>query len=89
MAAPTVQTGNQKGASSGNETTTVVTVPTTAPANDLIFVPMGSDANGQVSTFPGAFTKLYNDEAFQTVATAVVAYKTSAGGESNVSVGLA
>lgn len=89
MAAPTVQTGNQKNASTGNETTTVVTVPSTAPAGDLIFIPMGSDANGQVSTFPGAFTKLYNDEAFQAVATAVVAYKTSAGGESNVSVGLA
>lgn len=88
MAAPTVQTGNQKGASSGNETTTVVTVPSTAPAGDLIFIPMGSDANGQVFTFPGAFTELYNDEAFQTVATADVAYKTSAGGESNYSITL-
>ncbi len=88
MAAPTIQTGNQKGASSGNETTTVVTVPTTAPAGDLIFIPMGSDANGQVSTFPAGFTKLYSDEAFQTVATAVVAYKASAGGESNYSITL-
>jgi len=88
MAAPTIQAGNQSGASSGNETTTVVTVPSTAPAGDLIFIPMGSDANGQVFTFPAGFTELYNDEAFQTVASADVAYKTSAGGESNYSITL-
>lgn len=88
MAAPTVQTGNQKNASTGNETTTVVTVPSTAPAGDLIFIQMGSDFSSQGFTFPAGFTKLYSDEAFQTVATAVVAYKTSAGGESNYSITL-
>jgi hypothetical protein len=88
MAAPAIQTGWTKGNSTGNETTTVVTVPTTAPNGDLIFICMGSDASGQAFTYPGGYTEIYVDESFQTAASASVAYKTSGGSESNYSVSL-
>jgi hypothetical protein len=49
---------------------------------------MGSDPNGQAFGYPVGFTELYQDESFQSAASASVAYKTSGGSEGNYSVTL-
>lgn len=84
--APSIQTGNTKGSSVSNETTTTVTKPGTSPSGDLIFIAIVSDAASNTFTFDGSFTELYIDESYQSVSTAGVAYKTSGGAESNYSV---
>lgn len=84
-----IQAGHKKGADASSVTTTPVTKPDTAPSGDLVFILMSSDANTpQVFTFDGAFTELYPDALYQSAATAVVAYKTSGGSESDYSVGM-
>lgn len=86
MAAPTIQPGQTKGADGSNTTSTTVTKPGTSPSGDLIFICIGSDLNANTFTFDGSFTELYPDEAYQSVATAGIAYKTSGGAESNYTV---
>ena len=84
--APSIQTGNITGFNSSNTTSVTVVHPSTSPANDLVFICMGSDLNAQTFTYDGSFTELYIDEAFQSAATASVAYKTSGGAESDYTV---
>ena len=84
--APSIQTGNITGFNTSNTTNVTVVHPSTSPANDLVFICMGSDLNAQTFTYDGSFTELYIDEAFQSAATASVAYKTSGGSEADYTV---
>lgn len=84
--AASVQSGQQKGASASNETSTTVTKPTTAPSGDLIFICLGSDLNSNTITYDGSFTNDYSSEAYQSVATASIAHKTSGGSETDYTV---
>lgn len=81
-----VQTGQQKGADAANTTATPVTKPTTSPSGDLVFICLGSDLNANTITYDGSFTGIYNSEAYQSVATGSLAYKTSGGSEVNYTV---
>lgn len=81
-----IQTGHKTGFDAANTTAVTVTKPDTSPSGDMILIAIMSDLNANNFTFDGSFAELFADEAFQSVATAGVAYKTSGGAEANYTV---